>query len=117
MARRVAGRPAPIGAVTPGNSTTSRSGGTGKVRRSLIYVLLLSTLQGKSQPKLLNRAPRCTHRATRSAAQTLPINSLRGHSVSGEALAPSILAGHARVSGFCCQNGPESGPPGAALAG
>src|SRR5690349_10071984 len=42
MARRVAGRPAPIGAVTPGNSTTSRSGRTGKVRRSLIYVLLLS---------------------------------------------------------------------------
>ena len=34
MARSVAGRPAPIGAVTPGNSTTSRSGSTGNVRRS-----------------------------------------------------------------------------------
>ena len=34
MARSVAGRPAPIGAVTPGNSTTSRSGRTGNVKRS-----------------------------------------------------------------------------------
>ena len=34
MARSVAGRPAPIGAVTPGNSTTSRRGSTGKVNRS-----------------------------------------------------------------------------------
>src|SRR5204863_510634 len=31
MARNVAGRPAPIGAATPGNNTTSRSGSTGSV--------------------------------------------------------------------------------------
>ena len=36
MARRVAGRPAPIGAVTPGNRTTSRRGSTGSVSRSAI---------------------------------------------------------------------------------
>src|SRR2546427_8843577 len=34
MARNVAGRPAPIGDATPGNSTASRSGRTGKVIRS-----------------------------------------------------------------------------------
>src|SRR2546425_5223143 len=34
MARNVAGRPAPIGVATPGNSTASRSGRTGKVIRS-----------------------------------------------------------------------------------
>ena len=39
MARRVAGRPAPIGAVTPGNNTTSRRGRTGRVMRSLIGCL------------------------------------------------------------------------------
>ena len=37
MARSVPGRPAPMGAVIPGNRTTSRSGSTGSVRRSLMY--------------------------------------------------------------------------------
>ena len=41
IARNVAGRPAPIGAVTPGNSTTSRSGSTGRVMRSAITRQLL----------------------------------------------------------------------------
>jgi serine/threonine protein kinase len=67
------------------------------------------SLHGKWQPKLLNRALRCTHRATLSAAQMLPINSLRDHPGSGEARASSILAGHAQASGFCCQNDPKSG--------
>ena len=34
MARSVAGRPAPTGVVTPGNSTMSRNGRTGRVSRS-----------------------------------------------------------------------------------
>ena len=34
MARNVAGRPAPIGVATPGNSTASRNGRTGKLIRS-----------------------------------------------------------------------------------
>src|SRR6266550_9491792 len=34
IARNVAGRPAPIGVATPGNSTASRSGRTGKLIRS-----------------------------------------------------------------------------------
>ena len=34
IARSVDGRPAPMGWVTPGNSTTSRSGNTGSVMRS-----------------------------------------------------------------------------------
>src|SRR6185295_8436002 len=40
MAFRVAGLPALIGVVTPGKSTKSRNGSTGKVRRSVIYLSL-----------------------------------------------------------------------------
>src|SRR6185312_9510084 len=43
MARRVAGLPALIGAVTPGNSTKSLSGRTGRVSRSFISVSLNRT--------------------------------------------------------------------------
>src|SRR5687768_10553454 len=38
MARTVPGRPAPMEVVTPGNSTTSRNGSTGRVSRSLIVL-------------------------------------------------------------------------------
>ena len=47
MARRVPGRPAPIGAVTPGKSTTSRSGSTGMVMRSDIG--FLTSLDGEGE--------------------------------------------------------------------
>src|SRR5262249_54768377 len=48
MARRVLGRPALIGVVTPGNSTNSRSGSTGRVIRS--DILLSPRRSGLSRP-------------------------------------------------------------------
>ena len=62
MARRVPGRPAPIGAVTPGKSTTSRRGRTGSVRRSVMGSCLSSIPGHAGGLSGALRARRCTHR-------------------------------------------------------
>ena len=77
MARRVAGRPAPIGAVTPGkqHDLAQRQDRQRQTFTHLDYSFQFPSREW--QPKLQNRGPRCTHRATLETAQTLPINSLR----------------------------------------
>src|SRR5258705_3459392 len=64
MARSVAGRPAPIGDATPGKSTASRSGRTGKVIRSDMISPMLSFVDYGSA----SRTHRLCHEKTPLAA-------------------------------------------------